>query len=464
MIPAYKVFFRTDATLPWLIGMLSLLWIGLSVFLVIQIFRVESKLTAVLVAGIFTTNITVASTAATYIHDFDCDMFALLCAVAAVYLWRGAGKKALPAGAACVAVVLGIYQSYLSVVIVLVMLACMTDVLDGRSFEEVFLQGLRAIGLILLGGMIYYVAMKLVLSISQIDLASGKYNSLDAALALTPQSLLSLIYYAYVDCLSRLINVYSPYPKVLMQFGTLMLATFIAVASILIFVKKRIRRKEILLFAGLTVLLPLGMNLTYVLVSGVVHDLMVYAVWLFYLLVLLVADRLAALNRMEDVPEKRSVCVWIRGFCVAIVGIILYGSVQWDNAMYLKKDLEQKAALSLWTRIVYEIETYDGYIPGDTPLVFVGTTELQNDVIPGFEQYRGVVGMSEAQVFGTDEDFRVRSYFQYVLNNPAYIPSGDKWNAMQTDPRVENMPCYPKTGSVNMIDETLVVKLGEVNK
>ena len=62
-VPLYRDLLRSDVTLPWLIGVLSLLWIGMSVFLVMRMFRVRSKVTAFLIAGIFTVNISVSSTA-----------------------------------------------------------------------------------------------------------------------------------------------------------------------------------------------------------------------------------------------------------------------------------------------------------------------------------------------------------------------------------------------------------------
>lgn len=86
-VPLYQDLARGDLSVPWLIGCLSLLWIGLAVFLTLRIFKIESKLIAFLTAGIFTTNISISATAATYLHDLDCYSFSLLCAVAAAYLY-----------------------------------------------------------------------------------------------------------------------------------------------------------------------------------------------------------------------------------------------------------------------------------------------------------------------------------------------------------------------------------------
>ena len=87
-VPIYRNFSRTDLTLPWLIGLLGLFWCGLAVYLVIRLFQIENKATIVIVSGIFTVNLTVSSTIATFIHDFDCDMLSLMLSVAAAFCWR----------------------------------------------------------------------------------------------------------------------------------------------------------------------------------------------------------------------------------------------------------------------------------------------------------------------------------------------------------------------------------------
>ena len=119
----YRDLLGSDVTLPWLNGILALLWIGLAVYLASRIFRVESKVTVCLMAGIFATNIAVSATTATYIHDLDSYMFSMLCAVTAVYLWKEASWGWL-AGAVFAAAAIGIYQGYLFVTVTLVMMEC----------------------------------------------------------------------------------------------------------------------------------------------------------------------------------------------------------------------------------------------------------------------------------------------------------------------------------------------------
>ena len=61
LIPVYRNFSRTDLTLPWLIGILGLLWCGLAVYLVIRIFQIENPFLIFMTAGIFTANLTISA-------------------------------------------------------------------------------------------------------------------------------------------------------------------------------------------------------------------------------------------------------------------------------------------------------------------------------------------------------------------------------------------------------------------
>lgn len=455
LVPLYRAVFRTDLTLPWMIGVLSLVWVGLAVYLVLRIFQIESKTFAFLTAGIFTVNITVISGISTYINDHDGNMFALLCAVGAVYLWRRFPWGALP-GAVLVAVSVGIYQSYISVTITLVMFACILDLLNERSFKVVFTAGIKAAAMLILGGILYYLIMQLVLKTTGITLASGGSNSLGTAMELTPKTILSLSVAAYQDAVRRLMEVLSPYPAPLVKGITLLLGLVIALAVTVGMCSKRVGWLEKALCLVLVCLIPLGMHILFVLTFSIVHDLMVFALWLFYLLGLLMAHWLA--GRIPESKEKAGKL--LRGISFALVFVILYGNVQTANGVYLKKDLEREAFQSLMTRVLYRMEACGEYEPGVTPVVFVGDSKQLLTVIPGFEEYRRITGADFAQTSSMQTNYRAQRYIYYVMANPAVMAPDPVWSAMQTDPHVEQMPSYPAEGSVAILDGVLVVKLG----
>lgn len=455
LVPFYRAVFRTEVTLPWLVGLLSLFWIGLAVFLVIRMFELEDPASIVMTAGIFTVNITISATAATYLHDLDGNLFGMLCAAAAAYLWRRV-KFGEFAGAVCIAMSMGLYQSYISVTIVLIMFACILDLLDGETFLTVLLRGLRGVGMLLLGALCYSLMLKGALVLTGTDAATGSYNSLDNLFQLSLSDILELVKEARVKCYQRLIGMVSPYSDRFIRNSIRVMIWMSGIVLLWAVIRKRVKLLCLAVLAALLWLLPLGMNLIHVLSAGESHDLMVYGVWMFWLFVLLLG-RWAWKNakNWEVKPGKA-----IRIVSMALVFVLLYSNVQVANALYLKKDLEQDAHTSMMTRIVYRIEDYDGYVPGETQVVFAGYLSQLKQTVNGFKDYAGITGAWRTDPIYQLARYRVGAYLNAFMANPMQLAPNDVWNAIRQDPRVAEMPSYPADGCIEMIDGILVVKLG----
>lgn len=462
--PIYRNFSRTDLTLPWLIGILGLLWCGLAVYLATRIFRIENKAMIFITAGIFTTNLTVSSTLATFIHDFDSDMLSLMFSVAAVYCWRMHPWGWL-AGAFALMLSLGFYQSYIATTITLAMFVCILDLLEEVPFRNVLIRGLKAIGMLLLGGLLYYITMNAAAAYAGLTISSGAQNSMDNALkvlGMTFPDLMNLVRSTYLSWYEKLVNVISPYPAISAMTSRLILY-FICGCVFLGLLKRNVKVPEKLLCIVLMILLPFAMNIMNFLTSGQAHELMRFALWLTYLFALLLGRWLAGYLREVNIPRiakaLKKIAYVPTVVCMLLVTILVHGGVQTANAMYLKKDLEHDAYMAAVNRIVYRMESFDGYEPGVTPVVIIGLPEQISDIVPGFETYRDPNGMYLSDVLCYAEQSRWRRYFDNIMMNPAVFASGDVWNSMPEHPQVAAMPAYPAADSLALIDGVLVVKL-----
>lgn len=458
LTPIYRDLFGTDVTLPWFMGLLALLWIGLAVFLIVRLFRVESPALVCLIAGVCATNLAVSSTIATYIHDLDSYMFSMLCAVLSAHIWRSHSKGWL-LGAVFAAISLGIYQSFFFVAVTLVMMVCILDLLQERSFRVVFTGGLKAIGMFLLGGGLYFLMMKVLLAAAGLKLVGGEYNSLDKALSLTPDTLVPQILSAYRDFFTRLIASYSAYPSILVKAGTMLLLAGILIVVTAGLCNRNVHIPEKLLCILLVLLLPLGMNLIHVMTVGNNHDLMTYPIWMTYVLALILADWIWKQETAAGKPD------WLmagqRMVCMALVFLLVYGNVRFANGMYIKKELEHEAYTSLMTRVVARMESMEDYMPGETEVVFADMPENLNDVMPGFKDYWNVTGMTEPDMIYVGARDRFQAYFDYMMGLPILLAEDALWNGAPELEAVQEMPVYPAQGSMQMIEGVLYVKLGD---
>ncbi len=459
-VPAYRAITRGPIALPWLIGLLSLLWISFAVFIIVRLFHVNNKATILLIAGVFATNITVIAGAATYIYELDINMFALFLSTLAVYLWRQYRWGFLP-GALFITITLGLYQAYFSVSVVLILFVFMMDLLNAVSFKLVLQRIIKVIGMVFGGAALYLVALSLFNKLTGASMNTGTYNSVASVSSLFQSSALDYFVPTYLYWIKSYFSLsVSRYPSYFAFAIHVMLAAIVSLFLLSILLEKKMHtaRKVFLLVLG--VFIPLGMDLFYIVSRGMVHTLMTFSFWLVYLLVLLFVNW-----RVDHGISQKWPALWkyIRGCAFFLIAIIILSNVQIANTIYLKKDLEQSATLSLMTRVVYRMEETNGYVPGETPVVFIGVSDQINSSMPGFDSYNKIMGAGLSQAITQSTStyyFNIyEAYFKYVLKNPAIMADDKVWTSYQTDREAIEMPCFPASGCTKIEDGVLLVKM-----
>ena len=157
LVPAYRAIFRGSVSLPWLIGILGFFWVSLSVFLVIKLFDVKSKISTIIISALMITNITLISQIATYVYEFDFNAFALLISILAVYVYRKCDKRwSIVAGSLLLLVTICIYQAYISVAAAMVVLLMIKDVLEDVKLKDIFKNFVFSI-IMIIGSLVLYL-------------------------------------------------------------------------------------------------------------------------------------------------------------------------------------------------------------------------------------------------------------------------------------------------------------------
>ncbi len=458
-VPVYRELTRGFLTSPWMIGLLSMIWIALSVYLLLRIFEKNDVCFTVLITGIMTVNPIVTALTATFLHDLDVDMFALFLMVAAVYLWKKF-RWGLLVGVPMITVGLGLYQSYLSVAIALIMIVCIMWLLDGKSAGVVLKKGLSGMAMLLAGGALYLIAMRIICAGMEIAV-SDSYNSI-SRLGATGASVADMFWYivkAYYYWLMYFLN-----PASIGQTWAASAANIIVLLClagiILIFVlSKKIKTAEKILLLMLGGLLPLGMNISAVLSKGMLHGLMMYGFCMTYILALLIGEW----NVENSSIKCQKLARYIRIAILAGVIFTIWNGFPVANAAYLKKDLERQQTHSLMTRVAERMEQQEGYIRGETTVAFTGKMDMPE--MPGFEVFEGDGRTSGVQGLTANDQIKnyrdYEEYFQYVLDIPIDLCTEEQRSALWEMQEVKEMPIFPDKGCMKMIDGILVVKMSE---
>lgn len=452
----YKYITSSFVTLPWTAGIIALLFLGIANVLICRMFGLEKVWQIMLVSGIMVTNTTITSLIATYTHDLGADTFALLMSVVAAYIWtnfyKSPTKKLIYiilsafAGILSLIIMLSIYQAYLSVTIVLIMFVLFIDLLERKSFWQVMKAGFIAVGCILISCLIYLPLVDVACDISGWPKITEGYNSI-SNMTNNSISFSTRISTAYSNVWKAFIH--HPissfrYPMVSYINGGLLLF------FVLLFARRwwKIGIKEKVLTVIMIVVMPFAMNISGFL-NGMSHDLMIYAVWLVYIPIIVLASRE---NDEETILWKK------RGriAAVALIGVLIFQNIQTSNTVYMKKDVERQATISRVTSILTAIEQQEGYVYGETPVALIGYPLSNEETMLQEGNISDLTGAGAAQI---TYSIVWNSYLADVLSYRLNLCDANQANQLRIRPEVMEMPCFPSWGGVRMIDGIIVVKL-----
>ena len=484
------IFLRGNLCSPWLICICAMVWICLGSCLLVQMLKLRRCGSIIIITGVMVCNPALISTNAAFLQCVDFYGLALFLSILGVWLCRGKGWRRRICGVAALTLAMGIYQAYICVSIVLVMILLLRESQENTEWRVVFKRALFYGGMLLLSAVLYYLIWKLFLLAFGFE-AADSYNGMASLGDYSDISVVSLLALVYRKVLQYFWN---PDTFVTMTFRGITLSVVwkyilrcanIAVLAGLLWNVAAINRKrktglwQRLFQAGILLLLPAGMNFVCIMSKGMVHTLMVYAFVLLYVLAVALAE--AGCCREVEADEKGSLrggqenrqktvsgtgiaregsflgktgSAWKQVIVWAPVLCVIWSNAVYANQTYLKKELQERALTSMMTRIVAQIEGTEGYIPGVTPVAFSGTFEnspyLQQ--IAGFEELRPY-GMGDTTLTYVGTDYAFLQYEVSVLMNYTRIAA--------TEPEVMSMPTYPEQGSIGYVGDILVIKISD---
>lgn len=179
--------------LPWVTGLFSLFWIGITAVLIADIFHMENPVLLVLTGGFLAAFPAVAQT---FYFAFTADGYMMAMALAAFAVRSSMiGERRRPRlFLAFLSIVLccGIYQAYLSFALVLALCYFMAELLENRRTAKEYLAWVRNQILLYGFGMAaYYAAWKLAMLVQNIQPAP--YLGVAAVGRMTPDTLLNAV-------------------------------------------------------------------------------------------------------------------------------------------------------------------------------------------------------------------------------------------------------------------------------
>lgn len=443
----YFRFLRGRVNNPWLNGAYTVFWTSLAMYLASSLLQLGRKATAA-VCGVFSTAISVTLLYATYYDKTDvytCAMFLAFLGVYAVRRCRRPWLGVVLCGG-CLCLSMGLYQGYIEFAIGLFLLCLLRDCLTrDLPWADYLRRGFTAVVGLLLGGVLYAVSMKEVLAYKHLELIDS-YNGLQQMGRSGPAVWLSRLPGAYKQVFTTLLG-YDVWNNRGMRLATA-LCLLLALACLVLALRCKPRR-VLAQTAILLVLLPLGLNVVFLLSEQVPTLLMLYPVYLVYALVLL-------LTETDTAPRSAA---WLA--CVLCAFLTLENVIYANGAYTYRKLVYENTRSQVYT-IMAKVQDLPGYVEGETPVVFSGdftdsNFTYHNDLLRQYEE--GDTGLSGSAI---TYDGTIKWWFANIMGSGARVVNTQaELDAWAENPAVQAMPSYPARGCIAMVDGAAIVKLSD---
>ena len=459
MQPFYWWIIRGRIAAPFIVGVLSYGYMVGSVYGVASLLDLKAKTSLFLLAGLMCGSLAFIALDATYSHTADVYMLALMLNIAAAWLCLR-GRRRVPsvlAAAVLLVISTGLYQAYLQVFTALTMVWALLRLLktDDRAIPEAVARCAQSFLALMLAMALFFVGYYVVMAVTGVE-AVSKANSIGGMKVLSGAALVDMVKTTWKMPLRQLGRLQGRIAPLARMLTAVVLMTG-AAATIFTARRSRVSAWQALGMAVLVLLLPFGMNWICLFCGGVVHDLMMYA-YIVPLLAALAANErawnLALADEGKQIGKKTRAAACVLPLAVLT---LLFDRGIYANQIYLKKNLEYDATLSVMTRVVDRIEQVEGYIPGETPVEFLGDI-LRSQLTmtrPAFAHLGGLTGTEENYAITYGDTFWM--YLEDVMGYP--IKRFRETKNEEQERVTDDMPCFPDKDSVQMVDGVVFVKL-----
>ena len=438
-----------NQSMPWLYGIITLFLFALSACIIIYTFEINGKLMRILLAGMITV---FPSLTGTYCFMFTSSAYALSFLFATISVTAFCKEKSFLKWLFCpllLTFALGIYQSYIAVAAGLFVLYIFKKCIDGEnSFKSLLSDALSYLAMLLLAVGVYFAITLLVLK-----LMGSEFNYYVQQNVYTDENSVGIlgrirmaydffVYYFTYREFALITSEASRYAHIALMLVCAAALCFTAV--------KLAREKKAVAAAGVlcaAVILPLAVDCLFLVFSKEsIHTLALYSFVCVYVLAAMLAEK--ALSGSGKIKMLGRDAVYI---CL-IIAII--SNVYFANKVYLKLYLQYENAYSFYSILLSRVENTEGF-DENCSLAIIGD---QDNKLRRFDEID--VGYIQGPSYDLVNIYSREKFFRYYLGSSIPFADDETKERIKNDERFAEMPEYPYYGSVQKIDDCIVVKLG----
>ena len=425
-----KVLFP-DWSMPWIYGIISIVLMSLAVCTALRMLKLRSKPMQALVAMLV---LSFPALTGNFCFMFTSTAYALafFLVMTALELYLKGGRLNLAMSIVGLVFALSMYQAYISVLASMFVLLMILQAVDGESIKNNVLFGLKALLMMGVSIAVYYGLTLLVFRITGAEFNTYVTENVNGDVGLIRRIRMAYDAFFYIFSFRNFYVITSEASRYIHIILGLLTIVSLACGK---------KAPNVCMAAFLTALLPLSICCMYLIMSNEsIHTLVMYSFVTVYML-------LAAL--MERVKLRT-----VRDAAALLLFAVLVSNVYFGNMTYLKLKLQYENAYSFYTSLMAQVKNTEGF-DEDTELAFIGR---QDNLLHQFPQLDTELLMGPAK--DLVNIYSRENFIKYYLGFDIPFASEASLEKLSDDERVLEMAEYPYYGSVQKIDDYIVVKLG----
>ncbi len=436
--------------LPWITGLMAILFHALGAVCICKIFDVKKNITAGLIGAAVVSFPTVTSV---MLYNYVADSYALsflLACLAALLMTKEKPKFVL--ASLLIALSVGTYQAYITVTIMLLLCFLIREGLfKGEKIKTLFIKTVKFFLTGLAGMVLYYLVLVILLKVTGTKLL--EYQGFDNAAAFSNLDVLG----SFFIIKDSFISYFFDFSNGLNVFNLLNIIIFISTSLLYLFevIKNKFNVSKLLVLCVGTLLLPIGANVLVFLNSSLdYHNLMKMGFFIFYLFFIL---------EYEDADLKTEKANRVKSWFVLLVtAVLIFNQIIIANISYHKITMAYEKSHGTLIRIADRIEQTEGANECDSILV-LGALE-------GSEAYSSnisldMTGTTDEYILRADDEIVGQSVLTSALNDYCgkdyKFVSGKEKTALLKKIDADGLKNWPHKDSVFVTDDVIVIKLGE---
>ena len=444
--------FSSFYDLPFLNGIGAIVFHALGAVCICRILNVQNKITAFLIGAVIVSFPTVTSV---MMYNYVADGYGIaffLSVLAALLMTKENPRYIL--AAVLIALSTGIYQAYITVTIMLILLKLIDEIIyDKAPFGDVLKKSVWMLLTGILGTALYGAVLKVLLAVCSTELLD--YQGINSSASLAGIDVFGSLYVikeTFLKCFfdfSKGVNVYVALNVFVFLFTLAHYVKYI--------VKNEIYKKPVnlLTIVILGVMLIVGAGALAFVNAGIdYHNLMLMGYSVFYLFFVVLYERGA------DAAQKHT-CIKCWSVLIA-AAVIIVNQVVISNVSYHKAQMAYEKSYGVLIRIADRIEQTSG-TENCKKILVLGA--LDNSESYSVNLPPDITGITDGYIIRFDDEIVGQSVLCSTLNDYCgkdyeFVSGEEKKKLAQRDD-VKSMGNWPAKDCVSVIDDIIVIKLGD---